>query len=205
MKLPRDLTLNPEATLRIGSFVVDAGRQCLLRPTDGQPMALERSSFDLLLALARQPGEVVGKQALLESVWPGRVVSENSLAQAVRKLRTALGDTDGEAVQLVRGFGYRLALPVAAEPLPAPDPVAAPPPTPTANAAADENVPRARLAPSDPPAHDHHAPQSLARSRAFWAGGLAALFFAGASAAVIAWRDARAGAHHADHRPPRGS
>jgi DNA-binding winged helix-turn-helix (wHTH) protein/TolB-like protein/Tfp pilus assembly protein PilF len=188
MSLPREIALHPDARLRIGDLLVDPASHRLQRDGEPRPLRIERSSFDLLLALAARPGAVVSKEDLLAAVWPGRVVSDNSLAQAVRKLRTALGDTDGTAVQLVRGFGYRLALPVVAEPVAAP---AASAPAPIAPAAA---APVAIERPSPPPAARFadraRALPALARSRAFWAGGLAALVLAGASAAVIAWRDA---------------
>ena len=69
---------------------------------------LDRSSYDVLLALMRHAGEVVTKDELLEAGWPGRIVSENSLAKAVSRLRHALGG-DGEAIRAVHGYGYRLA------------------------------------------------------------------------------------------------
>jgi len=69
---------------------------------------LDRSGYDVLLALLRHAGEVVTKDELLESGWPGRVVSENSLVKAIGRLRQALGE-DGAAIRVVHGYGYRLA------------------------------------------------------------------------------------------------
>lgn len=83
------------AALRVGDAVVE----------------LDRSSYDVLLALLRHAGEVVTKDELLEAGWPGRVVSENSLAKAVSRLRHALGE-DAGALRAVHGYGYRLAVPV---------------------------------------------------------------------------------------------
>ena len=83
------------ATVRIGDHAVD----------------LDRSSYDILLALLRHNGEVVTKDELLEAGWPGRVVSENSLAKAVSRLRQALA-ADGASVRVVHGYGYRLTAPV---------------------------------------------------------------------------------------------
>lgn len=191
MKLPRDLTLQTGAGLRIGPYLVDASTQRLLRAADRAPVAMDRSSFDLLLALARQPGEVVDKETLLRAVWPRRVVSENSLAQAVRKLRGAIGDTEGELVQLVRGFGYRLALPVerlAEEPATASAEAVASP-VHGAGAAANEPMPAAAPTAASPPAMHPPAVRRPARVRAFWSGAAAALLLAGTSVAVIAWRD----------------
>lgn len=190
MSLPREIALRPDARLRIGDLLVDPASHRLQRDGEPRPLRIERSSFDLLLALAARPGAVVSKEDLLAAVWPGRVVSENSLAQAVRKLRTALGDTEGSAVQLVRGFGYRLALPVVAEPVAAPAALAPALVAPATAAPAAVEGPAPLAAPTDRLANLARPLPALARSRAFWAGGLAALVLAGASAAVIAWRDA---------------
>jgi serine/threonine-protein kinase len=188
-RLPRDEALHPGTVLRIGPWTVDPAMQRLLRDGEPIPVPLERSSFDLLLALARQAGEVVGKDALLRAVWPQRVVSENSLAQAVRKLRNALGDTDGEQVQLVRGYGYRLALPVDLVPAEAPaprEPVLPAPAVDVAPSAPASNGPTPASAST--PSHPT-APRHATRIRAFWSGAAAALLLAGTSVAVIAWRD----------------
>lgn len=89
-----------------GAVVLD--EQLASLRVDGKPLELDRSSYDVFLALLRHAGEVVTKDELLEAGWPGRVVSENSLAKAVSRLRRALG-TDGEALRAVHGYGYRLA------------------------------------------------------------------------------------------------
>lgn len=95
---------------RFGSIVLDE-RVASLRVKDAA-VDLDRSSYDVLLTLLRHAGEVVTKDELLDAGWPGRVVSENSLAKAVSRLRHALGD-DGELIRVVHGYGYRLAASVA--------------------------------------------------------------------------------------------
>ncbi|MFC5578937.1 winged helix-turn-helix domain-containing protein [Lysobacter niabensis] len=91
---------------RFGKAVLDE-QMATLRVGE-TPIDLDRSSYDVLLALLRHAGEVVTKDELLEAGWPGRVVSENSLAKAVSRLRQALGE-DGELIRVVHGYGYRLA------------------------------------------------------------------------------------------------
>lgn len=105
---------------RFGAVVLDERRASLR--VDGVAVELDRSSHDVLLALLRHAGEVVTKEELLEAGWPGRVVSENSLAKAVGRLRQALG-TQGAGIRAVHGYGYRLAAavefkPDARQPLP---------------------------------------------------------------------------------------
>jgi TolB-like protein/DNA-binding winged helix-turn-helix (wHTH) protein len=78
----------------------------------GEVVALDRSGFELLLCLLRNAGNVVGKDDLLRVGWPDRVVSENSLAKAIGRLRLALNDPEGERLRVVHGYGYRLIAPV---------------------------------------------------------------------------------------------
>lgn len=51
---------------------------------------------------------MVRKDDLLAQGWPGRVVSENSLNKAVSRIRSLLGDADGELLCTSHGYGYRL-------------------------------------------------------------------------------------------------
>src|SRR5690606_25091009 len=74
----------------------------------GHRIEMSRSGTAVLFALVRARGAIVDKRQLLELGWPGRVVHENSLAKAVGSLRRALGD-DGDAIEVVHGYGYRLA------------------------------------------------------------------------------------------------
>lgn len=103
----------PPGSWRFGEAVLNE-QQAELR-IGGTAVELDRSSYDVLLALLRHAGEVVTKEELLEAGWPGRVVSENSLAKAVSRLRQALGD-QGAHVRAVHGYGYRLAVPVSFQP-----------------------------------------------------------------------------------------
>jgi TolB-like protein/DNA-binding winged helix-turn-helix (wHTH) protein/tetratricopeptide (TPR) repeat protein len=131
----------------------------------GQWHVLDHGSFGVLVALLRNAGAVVGKDELLESGWPGRVVSENSLNKAVGRLRHALGDATGELLGTAHGYGYRLAThaqwqpgagdageslaPEASEPAIPPSAPAsgpAPGPTPAAAAARGSRRPAAAIA-----------------------------------------------------------
>ncbi len=76
----------------------------------GQTVDVEAKPLEVLHQLLLHAGEVVTKDELLESVWPGLIVVDSSLATAVSKLRKALGD-ESVVVTLPR-VGYRLAVPV---------------------------------------------------------------------------------------------
>ena len=100
-------TAGSAAPLRFGRFELQPHERRLL--IDGEPAALGGRAFDLLLALAEQPGHLVHKHALMDRVWPGLVVQENNLAAQVSALRKVLG---GDVIATIPGRGYRFMLPV---------------------------------------------------------------------------------------------
>ena len=69
-------------------------------------MKLGGREFDLLLALIEVPGAVIGKEELMNRVWAGRIVEENSLQGAISALRKAFG-TDRDLIRTVAGRGYQ--------------------------------------------------------------------------------------------------
>lgn len=109
--------------LRFGPFVLDQHGGRLLR--DGQVLELAPRPWALLCFLAQRPGQLVGKDELLDSVWGHRFVSESALKVTVNSLRQVLGEDAREAVwvQTVPRRGYRFSH--AVEPL-APGAPAAP-------------------------------------------------------------------------------
>ena len=72
---------------------------------EGQPVRLSGRAVDLLHTLVAHRGEVVAKDELLRSVWPGLVVEENNLHVQVSALRKLLGPG---AIVTVAGRGYTL-------------------------------------------------------------------------------------------------
>ena len=83
----------------------------------GQAVDLELKPLEVLLQLLLHAGEVVTKEELLDSVWPGLTVVDGSLATAMSKLRRALGDENSTVVLTVPRVGYRLAVPVHSKPV----------------------------------------------------------------------------------------
>jgi DNA-binding winged helix-turn-helix (wHTH) protein len=71
---------------------------------------LEPKAMEVLLELAKHPGEVVGKKQLLETVWGGVHVCEEVVTNAVSLLRRALGDLAKTpcVIQTIPKRGYRL-------------------------------------------------------------------------------------------------
>ncbi|TDW61879.1 putative ATPase [Novosphingobium sp. PhB55] len=73
-----------------GPFCLSPGARLLTR--DGQPVEIGGRSFDLLVALAEQPGRVLSKRELLRRVWPDVVVEDGSLRFHMAGLRKILGE-----------------------------------------------------------------------------------------------------------------
>jgi adenylate cyclase len=116
-------TLADQTVLRVGDFVLDlaAGR---LRDSSGAEVPIRPKSLDVLGVLARNAGRTMSKDELLEAVWPGIHVTEDSLVQSVRDVRRAIGDPDGCRLRTIQKRGYLLdvavtSLPAAAGPQPA--------------------------------------------------------------------------------------
>ncbi len=102
------------ASLRFGRFELD--RQRGMFQADGNDIALRPKTFALLSYLAANPGRLIPKVELMVAVWPGIVVSDDSLTQCISELRAALGEPG--LVRTVARRGYRLEMPVSLEHLP---------------------------------------------------------------------------------------
>jgi len=57
----------------------------------GEPVTIQRRPLEVLAVLLRHAGEVVTKEELLAIVWAGVNTVDNVVANALSKLRTALG------------------------------------------------------------------------------------------------------------------
>jgi DNA-binding response OmpR family regulator len=91
--------------LRVGGLEIDErARRAQL---DGHPLDLTPKEFDLLAALARDPGAAVSRRRLLEEVWETTWLgSSKTIDVHVAALRRKLGDPGW--IETVRGVGFRL-------------------------------------------------------------------------------------------------
>lgn len=90
---------------RIGDIEFDEP-QWELR-VSGRPVTIELKPLEVLACLLRHAGEVVTKEELLTAVWPGVIVVEAALSNAVTKLRKALDDEQQNVIATVYRVGYR--------------------------------------------------------------------------------------------------
>jgi DNA-binding response OmpR family regulator len=90
-------------------LAVDEGRRVVR--VDGEPVELTALEFNLLALLAREPGIVVTRPALLEGLWGPEYAGDDHLVDVhVANLRRKLGDEPSSPrfVETIRGVGYRL-------------------------------------------------------------------------------------------------
>src|SRR6266404_2979073 len=99
-----DLTSEMPAIIEFGRFRLLPRRRELL--ADGRPIQLGGRAFDVLMALIEEHGAVVSKDALMERVWPNRIVEESSLHVQISALRNAFG-ADRDLIRTISGRGYQ--------------------------------------------------------------------------------------------------
>jgi TolB-like protein/DNA-binding winged helix-turn-helix (wHTH) protein/Tfp pilus assembly protein PilF len=93
---------------QVDDLIVDLGQQRVTRA--GNDIPLPHLSFELLVTLARAAPDLVTFDQLTERVWPGLVITPETISQRVKLVRDALGD-DPHAPRYiagVRGRGYRM-------------------------------------------------------------------------------------------------
>lgn len=102
-----NLVNQPSLVLNGVEFDFDAG---LLRGKDGKDIPLRPQSLAVLKHLVANANHVVTKEELLDTIWPGISVTDNSLTQCISEIRKALGDEEQSMLKTVARRGYRLVL-----------------------------------------------------------------------------------------------
>jgi len=95
-------------SLSIFNLVIDQLEHKVLK--EGKEIALTRLEFDLLATLAKEPGRVFTREALLSEVWGYQHAADTRLVNVhVQRLRSKIeSDADNpEYVLTVRGVGYK--------------------------------------------------------------------------------------------------
>ena len=117
--MARSLSISNPVRVTFDEFELDEVNAFLLR--NGKSVALPPTPFTLLCELARHPGSLLTKNALLDAVWGHQFVSESVLKTAISDLRTVLGDNPRQPrfIETVARRGYRfIAVPTAAPSMP---------------------------------------------------------------------------------------
>jgi DNA-binding response OmpR family regulator len=104
-----DATAKGGRPIQVGDLRIDPRRREAM--VGARNLDLRAREFDLLAALARDPGVVLSRDALLEDVWGTAFPGETRTVDVhVAEVRKKLGE-DGPQVETVRGIGYRLVPP----------------------------------------------------------------------------------------------
>ncbi len=98
-----------QPAVTVGDLHIDAAARTVTLA--GRPVDLAPKEFDLLYALAQQPGRVLGVDDLLERVWgPTWIGESQTLYVHIRWLREKIEEDPARPRRLltVRGSGYKL-------------------------------------------------------------------------------------------------
>lgn len=80
---------------------LDRNGMTLIRPLTDKP-------FQTLCILVRNPGHLVGKQELLDQIWPDSFVEENNIDKCIHAIRRALNEGPRQKyIETVPKHGYR--------------------------------------------------------------------------------------------------
>ena len=104
----RDSTKPADSQMLFAGITIDPARREV--SVDGAMVEITTLEFDLLTALASQPGRVFSRRQLIEAIWGWDYFGDERVVDVhVRKLRKALGDDANEPriVGTVRGVGYK--------------------------------------------------------------------------------------------------
>ncbi|MGH1365793.1 MAG: winged helix-turn-helix domain-containing protein [Calditrichia bacterium] len=103
------------ASYRIAECLVNFNTNRIIK--DNRKIKVEPKVMEVLALLVAADGETVTKDKLILSVWGETLVTENSLTQAISKLRKILRDVNGknQTIETISKKGYRLI--VKAEPV----------------------------------------------------------------------------------------
>lgn len=99
--------LAADETIRAGDLVIEPSQ---LRVTvAGAPVRLRLKEFQLLVALAREPGRLMSRQRLATEVWGyEHLASSRTIDVHIRRVRQAVEDaSEYRYIHTVHGVGYR--------------------------------------------------------------------------------------------------
>ncbi len=92
---------------QFGEFTLHIDRGCLLKA--GEEVKLRPKVYETLKYLVENPGRLIGKQELMQAVWPDAFVTDDSLVQCTLELRRALEDRNQQLLKTVPRRGYLFA------------------------------------------------------------------------------------------------
>ncbi|TIV11188.1 MAG: hypothetical protein E5V94_03740, partial [Mesorhizobium sp.] len=110
--------MNPRSskTIVVNGITLDFAAG-ILRDSQGKDVVLRSQAFAVLEYLSRHADRVVTKDELMQAIWPGIAVTDDSLVQCIGDIRRALRDKNQMVLKVVPKRGYRLAVDAAEWPI----------------------------------------------------------------------------------------
>ncbi len=92
---------------QLDDLIIDTGTRKVMR--GDIDLEVTGLSFDLLLALGQAAPDLLSADQLNARVWPGQIVSAETIAQRIKMVRQSLGDNAAKPRYIagLRGHGYR--------------------------------------------------------------------------------------------------
>jgi DNA-binding winged helix-turn-helix (wHTH) protein len=100
---------------QFGEFTLDIARGCVFKA--GAEIKLRPKVYETLKYLVEHPGRLIGKQELMQAVWPDAFVTDDSLVQCTLELRRALKDGSQQLLKTVPRRGYLFTAAVIQQPI----------------------------------------------------------------------------------------
>lgn len=100
----------PKSTYTFGKCTLHTAEGAL--EVDGTRVELRPKTVEVLVHLLEHAGRPVSVHELLDSVWSGTVVTDDSVRQCIAELRRAIGDDEQQVIRTRRRRGYTIAVPV---------------------------------------------------------------------------------------------
>jgi DNA-binding response OmpR family regulator len=103
-----------QPTARIGDIELDPVTHRVRRR--GKPVHLTAKEFELLEFFMRHPGQLFSRERLLDAVWDADFAPESNVVEVyIRSIRRKVDDGRHGLIETVRGAGYRMVAPHAAD------------------------------------------------------------------------------------------
>jgi DNA-binding response OmpR family regulator len=103
--LTRRESAQRSSKLEVGPLVVDTLAKTVA--LNGEPVHLTQREYALAEALARNPGRVLTRDAILQRVWNNDEALPNTVSFHMKSLRRKV-DPEGKLIHTVHGFGYTM-------------------------------------------------------------------------------------------------
>jgi TolB-like protein/DNA-binding winged helix-turn-helix (wHTH) protein len=96
-------------TFSVNGFLADFGDQTL-KDNSGNSIVLRPQCFAVLRYFSENANRLITKDELMQTVWRGTAVTDDSLVQCIHEIRRALNDEKHVLLKTVPKHGYRLQL-----------------------------------------------------------------------------------------------